>query len=107
MSITPGYKFWFKPRSKYGEQRLRAIRRKVEIANFIASRSGDTRRYRVRLAPRLGEGNPNAWKYNNKFRPRLRVEDASKVFVYVSFSEGVVRRDKPGRARNTGSHPGH
>jgi hypothetical protein len=36
------------------------------------------------------------WKYDNRFKPRLRAEDAQVTNVYVSVPKGRGGRHKPG-----------
>ena len=63
------------------DSRVKALKAKVRAAN--RKLAGSDFRFQLRLSPRLGKDNPNRWKYNNRFKPRLRIEDADEVVVYV------------------------
>ena len=92
MARTPFYQFTIDPSTVTGRQRLAGLRSEVSIANAALKKIGLVERLRVSTSPRLGKNNKYAWKYDNRFRPRLRAEDAKTFDVYLSLAAGPRRR---------------
>ena len=86
---SPNYLFTYQPNDPRDDaivQDLRDFFRQVNASGFLG-------RYRVSFSARLGKANPYHWKYQNRFRPRLRLEDAAFVDVYCKRVEqhGALR----------------
>ena len=69
---------------------LKGVRTTVAVLN----KNGGS--LRVALSPRAGKNNPNDWKRDNRFKPKLRIEDAESVDVYI-VPKGAGARDKSRR----------
>lgn len=69
------------------DARLRGVRAAVRHMNKRGAG------LRVMLSPRVGRDSPHAWKRQNRFRPRLRLEDAQSVDVYVADKSPGLRTE--------------
>lgn len=63
------------------DARLRAVRAVVRQMNKRGAG------LRVLLSPRVGKDSPHAWKRQNRFKPRLRLEDAQSIDIYVHVAD--------------------
>ena len=61
---------------------IRDVQRQIRDANKMYRRVGMPT-VSVKVAPRLGEGNPNAYKYSGIQGPYIRIEDAKRFDVYL------------------------
>lgn len=89
-------RFTFRPGRPEDDKFLRAIRRAVSRVN--AEVPGPIK-LRVSLAPVGGVHPDHAWKYENRFSRRVKIEDSERVAVYVTPAARSVRRHEPVRGR--------
>jgi hypothetical protein len=85
------YVFSYDPMSRADAEVLRGAREVVKRFNREVATTG--LRYRLSQSAR-GPRAEHSWKYDNKHKPRLRIEDAARVDVYVALCEEarLVRR---------------
>lgn len=79
---TPSYVGTINPMSWEDDAILRGIRKAVTHLNRRARKLGEAE-FKVLVSARRGKRNPNNWKYKNRFKRRMRLEDAKAADVYL------------------------
>lgn len=92
MSRRRSKKFFFRyrPNVPSDDYKLDNIREHVKTVNAELKSAGSDLRYKVLLTPGP-VARAYAWKYENKHKRKVRLEDAKYVSVYV-VPQGVIRR---------------
>lgn len=77
----------YRPGSKIGEERLRVTRATIRAVNtHHLGRGFFPKRFSLRQKA-VGPSRLYAWKYRNKHKMRLRMEDATRIDVFLVFRD--------------------
>lgn len=98
------YVFTYRPDVPDEVAFLADLRGLVREANAGLREIKAEERLAIVQSPIRGKGNPNDWKYDNRFArgKRIRIEDAERVHVYVvetRAKRGSRRRAKSSKAK--------